>query len=207
MDAQHTLVRIYLFGCQYYRGRLAATVQRQSNNDQQDFTDEEVLAVYLFGLFKKRETVSDIQVYAEDHFSDWFSDLPSYQSQWCEVVFGKDASRPMCRWMRPASSQRQGPSHVLGAFYTKERPFWRPSVLAGRKWPEPPVRSTEIYRTRPPFVGLRQDKFRSFRERGSPGGHFLKAGDRPSGDLWRLIRGGSFEQTTSHCCIRAIIGV
>jgi hypothetical protein len=76
--------------------------------------------------------------------------------------------------------------------------------LAGRKWPEPPVRSTEIYRTRPPFVGLRQDKFRSFRERGSPGGHFLKAGGRPSGDLWRLVRRGSFEQTTSHCWGRAI---
>ena len=47
--------------------------------------------------------------------------------------------------------------------------------LAGRKWPEPFVRSTEIYRTRPPFVGLGHDKFRSFRELTAPGGHFLKA--------------------------------
>jgi hypothetical protein len=80
MDAQHTLVRIYLFVCRHYRGRLAAAVQRQSNNDQPDFTDEEVLTVYLFGLAKKRETISDIHEYAEDHFSDWFPDLPSYQS-------------------------------------------------------------------------------------------------------------------------------
>ena len=80
MDAQHTLVRIYLFVCRHYRGRLAATVQRQSNNDEPDFTDEEVLTIYLFGLFKKREKVSDIHEYAEDHFSDWFPDLPSYQS-------------------------------------------------------------------------------------------------------------------------------
>ena len=29
---------------------------------------------------KKRETVSEIHEYAEDHFSDWFPDLPSYQS-------------------------------------------------------------------------------------------------------------------------------
>jgi len=80
MDAQHTLVRIYLFVCRHYRGRLAATVQRQSNNDEPDFTDEEVLTIYLFGLFKKRETVSDIHEYAEDHFLGWFPNLPSYQS-------------------------------------------------------------------------------------------------------------------------------
>ena len=70
----------YLFVCRHYRGRLAATVQRQSNNSEPDFTDEEVLTIYLFGLAKKRETISDIHEYAEDHFSDWFPDLPSYQS-------------------------------------------------------------------------------------------------------------------------------
>jgi len=80
MDAQHTLIRIYLFVLGQYRDRLAATVGRQSNNDDPDFTDEEVLTVYLFGLFKNRETVSEIHGYVEDHFSDWFPDLPSYQS-------------------------------------------------------------------------------------------------------------------------------
>ena len=80
MDAQYTLVRIYLFVCRHYQGRLAATVQRQSNNSEPDFTDEEVLAIYLFGLAKNRETISEIHEYAEDHFSDWFPDLPSYQS-------------------------------------------------------------------------------------------------------------------------------
>ena len=80
MDAQYTLVRIYLFVCRHYRGRLSATVQRQSNNDEPDFTDEEVLTIYLFGLFKKRETISEIHEYAEDHFLGWFPNLPSYQS-------------------------------------------------------------------------------------------------------------------------------
>ncbi len=80
MDPQYTLVRIYLFVCRHHRGRLAATVQRQSNNSEPDFTDEEVLTIYLFGLAKKRETISEIHEYAEDHFSEWFPDLPSYQS-------------------------------------------------------------------------------------------------------------------------------
>ena len=111
MDAQHTIVRIYLFVCRHYRGRLAATVQRQSNNDQPDFTDEEVLTIYLFGLFKKRETVSEIHKYAEDHFSDWFPALPSYQSynrrlNRLNAVFSPLAKRPTCR-KGPAGNRLQ----------------------------------------------------------------------------------------------------
>jgi hypothetical protein len=55
--------------------------------------------------------------------------------------------------------------------------------LAVRKWPEAPARFTEIYQTRPPFVGLGHDKFRSSRELRPPGGHFLKAGGRRSNDF------------------------
>mgnify|MGYP006866541873 FL=1 len=84
MDTTSTLIRIYLFICQRYRGRLAEAAQRQSNNDQPDFTDEEVLktatASYVFGLIKKRTTISEIHKYVEDHFSEWFPELPSYQS-------------------------------------------------------------------------------------------------------------------------------
>jgi hypothetical protein len=80
MDTASTLVRIYLFICSRYRGRLAAVAQRQSNNADPDFTDEEVLTIYVFGLIKKRSTISEIHEYVEDHFSDWFPDLPSYQS-------------------------------------------------------------------------------------------------------------------------------
>ena len=58
--------------------------QRQSNNSDPDFTDEEVLktatASYVFGLIKKRKTISEIHRYVENHFSEWFPDLPSYQS-------------------------------------------------------------------------------------------------------------------------------
>ncbi|MCS3705911.1 hypothetical protein GGP62_000885 [Salinibacter ruber] len=84
MDTTSTLVRIYLFICQRYRGRLAAVAQRQSNNADPTFTDEEVLktatASYVFGLIKKRKTISEIHEYVGEHFSEWFPDLSSYQS-------------------------------------------------------------------------------------------------------------------------------
>jgi hypothetical protein len=80
MDTASEPHRIYLFICQRYRGRLAAAAQRQSNNAAPTFTDEEVLTVYVFGLIKKRTTISEIHQYAQEHFSEWFPDLPSYQS-------------------------------------------------------------------------------------------------------------------------------
>ena len=78
MDPQYTLVRIYLFVCQRYQHRLRAVAQRQSNNSDPDFTDEEVLTIYLFGIIEKRRTISEIYDYTRDHFPGWFPDLPSY---------------------------------------------------------------------------------------------------------------------------------
>jgi len=79
MDWQHMLIRVYLFVCRRWRnGGLCAIAQRQSNNSNPDFTDEEVLTIYLFGLIRKRETIKDIHQYVEDHFPEWFPDLPSY---------------------------------------------------------------------------------------------------------------------------------
>ena len=80
MDTASTLIRIYLFICRRYRDRLFAVAQRQSNNAEPAFTDEEVLTIYVFGLIKQRTTISEIHEYMQDHFSDWFPDLPSYQS-------------------------------------------------------------------------------------------------------------------------------
>jgi len=77
-DWQTTLIRVYLFVCRHWTGRLQAVAQRQSNNSNPDFTDEEVLTIYLFGLIRDRETIGSIHKYAEDHFPEWFPDLPCY---------------------------------------------------------------------------------------------------------------------------------
>jgi len=77
MDPQHMLVRMYLFVCRRYRGEVCAAAQRQSNNSDPDFTDREVLAIYLFGIAEKKRTVSGIYRYVASHFSEWFPDLPA----------------------------------------------------------------------------------------------------------------------------------
>nr|WP_251953747.1 hypothetical protein [Salinibacter ruber] len=80
MDTASGPPRIYLFICRQYRDRLAAVAQRQSNNADPDFTDEEVLTIYVFGPVEKRSTISEIHLCVEDHFSDWFPDLPAQES-------------------------------------------------------------------------------------------------------------------------------
>ncbi len=80
MDTASEPPRIYLFICRRYWGRFAAVAQRQSNNADPTFTDEEVLTIYVFGLIKKRTTISEIHEYVEEHFSGWFPDLPTYQN-------------------------------------------------------------------------------------------------------------------------------
>ena len=77
-DWQNTLIRVYLFVCRHWAGRLQAVAQRQSNNSDPESTDEEVLTIYLFGLIRDRETIKAIHEYAEDHFPEWFPDLPCY---------------------------------------------------------------------------------------------------------------------------------
>ena len=78
MAWQDTLIKLYLYICHHYQGHPFVTAQRLSNNDQPQFTDEEVLTIYLFGILKKHRTIQAIYDYVEDHLSDWFPEMPCY---------------------------------------------------------------------------------------------------------------------------------
>lgn len=54
--------------------------QRSSNNWQPDFTDQELITIYLFGHFQGHFNQKRIYDYIRQHFPDWFPDLPSYQA-------------------------------------------------------------------------------------------------------------------------------
>jgi hypothetical protein len=78
MAWQDTLIRLYLYICKHYQGRLWLLARRLSNNDQPLFTDEEVLTIYLFGIVKNHRTIQGIYDYVTDHLADWFPALPCY---------------------------------------------------------------------------------------------------------------------------------
>lgn len=78
MNWQDQLISLYVYICQDYATHLWMYGQRLSNNADPDFTDEEVLTIYIFGIIQKRLTVQDIYTYIQDHLRDWFPLLPSY---------------------------------------------------------------------------------------------------------------------------------
>ena len=74
------LSALYDYVCRHYATHPASHFQRQSNNNCPDFTDQELMTIYLFGLFKQRLTLQQTYDYVVDHWLDWFPQLPSYQA-------------------------------------------------------------------------------------------------------------------------------
>ena len=74
------LIALYDYVCQCYDANPALYSDRRSNNYCPDFTDQELMTIYLFGLIEQRFTLSQTYKYISDHWADWFPQLPSYQA-------------------------------------------------------------------------------------------------------------------------------
>jgi len=73
------LVAIYLYICHMYEYRLKYCCERFSNNQHPEFTDQEVLTIYLFTmLHEQRFKVKQMHQFAKDYLISWFPKLPSY---------------------------------------------------------------------------------------------------------------------------------
>lgn len=78
MEWEMQLIQLYCDVCEQYQSHVWMSCERMSNNSHPDFTDEEVMTIYLFGIQRKRYSVKAIYDYTHDHLSDWFQTLPSY---------------------------------------------------------------------------------------------------------------------------------
>jgi hypothetical protein len=78
MEWETQLIRLYCDVCDQYQSHLWRHCERMSNNSTPEFTDEEVISVYLFGIIRKRHEVKEIYEYVHDHLPAWFPKLPSY---------------------------------------------------------------------------------------------------------------------------------
>lgn len=77
---QLQLIALYDYVCRCYDTNSDLYFHRQSNNDQPEFTDQELMTIYLFGLIEQRNSLSRTYKYITDHWADWFPKLPSYQA-------------------------------------------------------------------------------------------------------------------------------
>lgn len=74
------LIQLYLWVCLIYDKHPMLKYQRLSNNWQPDFTDQELITIYLFGHFQGHFNQKRMYNYISQHFRDWFPKLPSYQA-------------------------------------------------------------------------------------------------------------------------------
>ena len=75
------LVKIYDYVCKKHEKSLQYNCQRFSNNGQPEFTDQEIMTIYLFAMHhQKLFKTKDIHRYAKDHLMSWFPKLNSYQA-------------------------------------------------------------------------------------------------------------------------------
>ncbi len=78
MDWQEQLITVYLYVCKHYEQNIWVYCQRMSNHADLSFSDEEVIALYLFGVMDKNREIKQIYTYADRHLRGWFPKLPSY---------------------------------------------------------------------------------------------------------------------------------
>lgn len=78
MGWEEQLITLYLVICEQYEKKLWVSCQRFTNGGARGFTDEEALAIHLFGLLRGHRTVKSIHRYANDHLKYLFPGLPKY---------------------------------------------------------------------------------------------------------------------------------
>jgi hypothetical protein len=75
------LISIYLYICDIYDSSLKHLCQRFSNNNEPEFTDQEVITIYLYVMHvEERLKIKQIHNFANDYLRSWFPLLPSYEA-------------------------------------------------------------------------------------------------------------------------------
>ena len=94
------LIELYCTVCQCNDSRYLEATQRQSNNCHPQFSDEELITVYLWGTMQRQFSLKAIYLYTKEHLDGWFPKLPSYQAFCRRAARLAPAFRALCElWM------------------------------------------------------------------------------------------------------------
>jgi hypothetical protein len=79
-DKDDKLIRIYFLICDYFN-ELQYYCERFSNNNQPEFTDQEIMTIYLYVIQHEGHTkIKHIHRFASEYLRSWFPKLGSYQA-------------------------------------------------------------------------------------------------------------------------------
>lgn len=75
------LIALYYYIYECYNTELRWHCERFSNNSSPEFTDEELLTIYIYVMTEEEKfKVKSIYDFTRKHLHSWFPDLPSYQT-------------------------------------------------------------------------------------------------------------------------------
>ena|SRR2546429_8362355 len=77
---ENQLIELYLLACHVYDTRSETCFQRLSNNSKPDFTDQELVAIYLFGHLQGMFEKKAIHRLIDNYWRHYFPYLPAYQT-------------------------------------------------------------------------------------------------------------------------------
>ena len=73
------LIEIYFYICKRYEEDLKYYCERFSNNDKPEFTDQEIMTIYLYTIHEEqRFKIKQIHRFANEYLRSWFPELGSY---------------------------------------------------------------------------------------------------------------------------------
>lgn len=78
MDWERQLISLYLDVCKHYQTKLAPYCERMAPYTNLEFSDEEAITIYLYGVMEGYRTLKTIHRYARRHLLNWFPKLPGY---------------------------------------------------------------------------------------------------------------------------------
>lgn len=78
MDWQEELISLYVKISKIYQQKLTGYCCRMSNYANLEFSDEEIITIYMFGVMSNNYKIKDIYDYTDRHLRGWFPKLPSY---------------------------------------------------------------------------------------------------------------------------------
>jgi hypothetical protein len=74
-------IHLYFYICDCFQRNWANSAQRLSNNDAPEFTDEEIITIFLYGIIvEKRHEIQLIYQLAHNYLRSWFPLLGTYEA-------------------------------------------------------------------------------------------------------------------------------
>jgi hypothetical protein len=80
METKEKLIMLYLYVCEDIELNDWLVSFRKSNNYHPEFTDQEIMSIYLFGIIQGMTKTKQIYNHIITYWKEWFPSIPTYSS-------------------------------------------------------------------------------------------------------------------------------